>query len=58
MLFNLTYITYALATTLYLVFFSSQNKKVRPVARRILLLAGISHTLTLSAATWPPVIRR
>ncbi len=49
MLFTITYIIYALATTLYLVFFSSQNKKVRTSARRILLLAGLIHTLTIAS---------
>lgn len=43
MLFTATYIIYILAVTLYLVYFYSQNKQVRLVARRFLLAAGIIH---------------
>lgn len=43
MLFTATYIIYILAVTLYLVYFYSQNKQVRLVARRFLLAAGICH---------------
>ena len=49
MLFTGTYIVYAVAVVLYLVFFSSQNKKVRTVARQFLLGAGILHTITIAA---------
>lgn len=48
MLFNGTYIFYCLATTLYLVFFFSQNKKVRTTARMMLLVAGLIHTATIA----------
>lgn len=49
MLFNGTYILYAVAAIIYQVFFFSQNSKVRPVARHFLLAAGILHTITLVA---------
>ncbi|PLX48612.1 MAG: c-type cytochrome biogenesis protein CcsB [Desulfobulbaceae bacterium] len=49
MLFTLSYTVYVVATTLYLVFFFSQNSKVRTVARQILLAAGILHTITIVA---------
>lgn len=43
MLFTATYIIYSVAVTLYLVYFSSQNKQVRLTARRILTSAGLCH---------------
>ncbi len=46
MLFTATYIIYSVATILYLVYFSSQNKLVRITARRILTTGGVCH-LTL-----------
>ncbi|MDA3785862.1 MAG: c-type cytochrome biogenesis protein CcsB, partial [Deltaproteobacteria bacterium] len=49
MLFNGTYLLYAVAAILKQVFFFSQNSKVRPVARHFLLAAGILHTITLVA---------
>ncbi|MEN8141917.1 MAG: c-type cytochrome biogenesis protein CcsB [Thermodesulfobacteriota bacterium] len=45
--FAITYIAYALATTLYLVFFFSQNSRVRTMARRLLLVAGLLHCGTI-----------
>lgn len=47
MLFTLTYLLYGLTTIMYLVYFFSQNKKVRHVARQFLLVAGIIHTITI-----------
>ena len=47
MLFTLTFLTYCVATVFYLVFFATQNKKLRKYARFILLAAGILHTLTI-----------
>lgn len=47
MLFKLTFILYVLALTNYAVFFVTQNKKVRKVARMVLLVAGVVHCLTI-----------
>jgi cytochrome c-type biogenesis protein CcsB len=47
LLFQITLIIYLLATGGYAVFFTSQRKEIRTVARRILVAAGIVHTLYL-----------
>ncbi|MEW6595395.1 MAG: c-type cytochrome biogenesis protein CcsB [Thermodesulfobacteriota bacterium] len=43
-LFQLTLLAYLLATITYLVYFFSQNKRVRSGARGLLLAAGVLHT--------------
>ncbi|HSR35992.1 MAG TPA: c-type cytochrome biogenesis protein CcsB, partial [Desulfurivibrionaceae bacterium] len=43
-LFQLTVLAYAAATITYLVYFFSQNKRVRSGARGLLLAAGVLHT--------------
>jgi len=49
LLFQITFFLYLLASTTYIVFFTSQNKKVRVVARSLLLSGGIVHTLNIIA---------
>ena len=49
LLFNCTLFIYGLATAAYLVYFLSQNKKVRTISRAILLGAGGLHTIYLVA---------
>ncbi len=47
LLFQISFFIYFLAATTYMVFFVSQNAKVRKVARTIFLGAGLCHTLTI-----------
>ncbi|MCB2184618.1 MAG: c-type cytochrome biogenesis protein CcsB [Desulfobulbaceae bacterium] len=47
MLFTLTYILYGIATSAYLTFFISQEKKIRSTARCLLFGAGVLHTVTI-----------
>ena len=45
LLFQLTLFLYLLATAVYVAHFLSQQKKVRAVARAILLVGGVLHTV-------------
>ena len=47
LLFQITFLTYILATIVYLVYFVTQKKTSRTVARWLLLAAGLLHTAVL-----------
>ncbi|HDZ76072.1 MAG TPA: c-type cytochrome biogenesis protein CcsB [Desulfobacteraceae bacterium] len=49
MLFQITFAAYFLATAAYIVFFVSQKRRVRIIARTIFLVAAILHTLNILA---------
>ncbi len=49
LLFQISLLTYLIATATYMVFFVSQKKGVRKIARYIFLTGGIFHTLNIIA---------